>query len=93
MYMMRSGNQGTYLEAIQSLRYVCFTVLHTVTDRNITSAYMVQNGLVQQPQVSLFPEVIPLLLIPTYTHSSQALTGLYAFPLKHALEPYSPSTF
>jgi hypothetical protein len=24
---MRSGNQGTHLEVIQSLRYVCFTVM------------------------------------------------------------------
>jgi hypothetical protein len=27
--MMRSGNRGTHLEVIQSLRYVCFTVLPT----------------------------------------------------------------
>jgi hypothetical protein len=52
-----------------------------VTNDNMASAYMVQHELNQQPQVSTFQEVI-LLLTPNHVHSSQALTGLYASPLK-----------
>ena len=49
-----------------------------VINDNIASAYMVQHGLAQQPQVSKFQEVTSFLLISNYAHSSQALTGLYA---------------
>ena len=54
-----------------------------VTNNSIASAYMVQHGLNQRPQVSKFQEVTSFLLISNYAHSSQALTGLYASPLKH----------
>ena len=64
-----------------------------VTDSNITSAHMVDNGFAQRPQVSKFQNVTPLLLILTCAHSSQALAGLYAFPLKRALELDSAFTF
>ena len=57
-----------------------------VIDSNITSAYMTNNGYVQRPQVSKFQKVTSLLLILIYAHSSQALTGLYAFPPNHSLE-------
>ena len=42
---------------------LCYTL---VTDSNITSAYMDDNRFEQQPQVSKFQKVTPLLLIPTY---------------------------
>lgn len=51
-----------------------------VTESNITSTGMHANGFRQQPQVSQFQEVGPLLLIQTITHSSQALARLYAPP-------------
>ncbi|KAH9003372.1 caspase domain-containing protein [Lactarius hatsudake] len=46
-----------------------------VTKSNIPSAYMDANGFGQRPQVGQFQEVIPLSLISTYAHSSQALVG------------------
>jgi hypothetical protein len=55
-----------------------------VTESIITSAYMDTNGFRQRPQVGLFQEATPLLLILTFAPSSQALTGLYDSPLKHA---------
>ena len=57
-----------------------------VTNSNITSLYMTDHRYGQQPQVSKFLKVTPLLLIPNYTHNSQALAGMYAFRPKHALE-------
>ena len=64
-----------------------------VADSNIASAYMTDHRYEQRPQVSKFQKVTPLLLIPTYAHSSQALTGLYAFLPKYALELDLASTF
>ena len=52
MYMKRWGNGGTYLQVIQSLRYVCFTYSTLVTNTKITSAYMASQGLMERPQVS-----------------------------------------
>ena len=57
-----------------------------VADSNIASAYMTNHHYEQRPQVSKFQKVTPLLLILTYAHSFQALTGLYAFPPNHSLE-------
>ena len=59
------------------------SLCHTLVNNSIASAYMAQHGLEQRPQVSKFQEVIPFLLTPNHVHSSQALTGLYASPLKH----------
>ena len=51
-YAKKWGNEGTYLQVIQSFRYVASLCCTLITDCNITNANMADNGYVQRPQVS-----------------------------------------
>ena len=81
--MTSSGNRGTHLEVIQSLRCVCFTVFFTCQPIPISQRLYGLQRSHGAASGKLVPGDDTAIIDPKHAPSSQALTGLYVCSLKH----------